>query len=75
MGYRNFNCGCNLFIEKSAIAIATAPSRELLDGLDQSEITSVVDHHKLCGLHTDKPIEIDIRPLCSTGSILYARMK
>ncbi|KAK3233405.1 hypothetical protein CYMTET_56294 [Cymbomonas tetramitiformis] len=60
----------------SRVAIVdTNNPQELLDGLDQSEITSVVDHHKLCGLHTDKPIEIDIRPLCSTGSILYARMK
>uniref|UniRef100_A0A7S4HGP8 inorganic diphosphatase n=1 Tax=Prymnesium polylepis TaxID=72548 RepID=A0A7S4HGP8_9EUKA len=48
---------------------------ELLDGVEKADVHSIVDHHKLCGLKTSKPLAMDIRPLCSTGSILYARAK
>ena len=48
---------------------------ELPDGVEAADIHSIVDHHKLSGLKTPKPIETDIRPLCSAGSILYARAK
>lgn len=41
----------------------------------QANVHSIVDHHKLSGLKTCKPLEVDIRSLCSTGSILYARAK
>jgi len=37
-------------------------------------ITSIVDHHKLCGISTESPIEVDIRPLCSAGSVIYERL-
>lgn len=47
---------------------------ELPDDLHPSMITSIVDHHKLCGLDTDTPIEVDIRPLCSVGSVIYERL-
>ncbi|KAK3266185.1 hypothetical protein CYMTET_25175 [Cymbomonas tetramitiformis] len=61
---------------QSRVAIVdTNNPKELPEGLGDSEVMSIVDHHKLCGLSTDKPLDIDIRPLCSTGSILYARMK
>ena len=43
--------------------------------LPQADVHSIVDHHKLCGLKTSKPLDIDIRPLCSAGSILYTRAK
>ncbi|KAL3903398.1 MAG: hypothetical protein SGPRY_011691, partial [Prymnesium sp.] len=41
----------------------------------QAALHSIVDHHKLCGFKTALPFEVDIRPLCSTGSVLYARAK
>lgn len=47
---------------------------ELPDDLDANMITSIVDHHKLCGLSTESPIEVDIRPLCSVGSVIYERL-
>jgi len=48
---------------------------ELPDGVEKASIHSIVDHHKLCGLKTSAPLEMDVRALCSTGSILYARAK
>jgi manganese-dependent inorganic pyrophosphatase len=48
---------------------------ELPEGVDSAATHSIVDHHKLCGLTTQAPLEIDVRPLCSTGSILYLRAK
>jgi inorganic pyrophosphatase/exopolyphosphatase len=32
-------------------------------------VHSIVDHHKLSGLRTSAPLEADIRPICSTGSV------
>uniref|UniRef100_A0A7S2HSX9 inorganic diphosphatase n=1 Tax=Haptolina brevifila TaxID=156173 RepID=A0A7S2HSX9_9EUKA len=48
---------------------------ELPEGVQNSKIHSIIDHHKLCGLKTNSPLELDVRPLCSTGSILYERSK
>jgi len=48
---------------------------ELPAGILETDIHSIIDHHKLSGLATSRPLEIDARPLCSTGSILYARAK
>jgi inorganic pyrophosphatase/exopolyphosphatase len=55
--------------------VDTNNPKELPDDLEVAELHSIVDHHKLCGLTTGSVLEIDIRPLCSTGSILYARAK
>jgi len=60
--------------EPVAIVDTNNPA-ELPDGLEKAEIHSIIDHHKLSGLKTIAPLEIDARPLCSTGSILYARAK
>jgi len=48
---------------------------ELPEGVEKARIHSIVDHHKLAGLTNAEPLEIDMRPLCSAGSILYARAK
>ncbi len=56
--------------------VDTNNPEELPEGVNRAAIHSVIDHHKLVGgLTTASPIEIDVRPLCSTGSILYARAK
>jgi len=64
-------------LEKDAhVAIVdTNNPAELPDGVEKANIHSIIDHHKLCGLKTSAPIEMDVRALCSTGSILYARAK
>merc|ERR1719217_953041 len=48
---------------------------ELPEGIEKAAIHSIVDHHKLAGLTNAEPLEVDMRPLCSAGSILYARAK
>merc|ERR1712151_121868 len=61
---------------KAPVAIVdTNNPAELPEGIDKASIHSIVDHHKLSGLANAEPLEIDMRPLCSAGSILYARAK
>eukprot|EP00929_Paragymnodinium_shiwhaense_P109833 TRINITY_DN76395_c0_g1_i1.p1 TRINITY_DN76395_c0_g1~~TRINITY_DN76395_c0_g1_i1.p1 ORF type:complete len:332 (+),score=80.89 TRINITY_DN76395_c0_g1_i1:80-1075(+) len=48
---------------------------ELPKDLEKNKIHSIVDHHKLFGLKYAEPVEVDIRTLCSAGSIVYARSK
>jgi len=56
--------------------VDTNNPKELPDGIEQATIHSIVDHHKLIGgLQSPKPIEVDLRPLCSATSIVYARAK
>jgi len=61
---------------ESLVAIVdTNNPEELPEHVESVQIHSIVDHHKLAGLSTAAPVEVDIRPLCSAGSIVYARMK
>lgn len=61
---------------KARVAIVdTNNPAELPAGVEKAFIHSIVDHHKLSGLANAEPLEIDMRPLCSAGSILYARAK
>lgn len=66
----------NTLDAKSPVAIVdTNNPQELPDGIVKASIHSIVDHHKLSGLTNSEPLEIDMRPLCSATSILYARAK
>jgi len=61
---------------KDPVAIVdTNNPGELPAGVQQADIHSIVDHHKLSGLTNAAPLEVDIRTLCSATSILYARAK
>jgi len=61
---------------KTAVAIVdTQNPAELPDGISKAAVHSIIDHHKMSGLSTSAPLEMDVRPLCSTGSILFARAK
>lgn len=57
----------------SVAIVDTNNSEELPDDISEANVTSIVDHHKLAGLTTAAPLEMDLRPLCSTGSVLYHR--
>ncbi|CAK0878262.1 unnamed protein product [Prorocentrum cordatum] len=62
--------------KKQAVALVdTNNPAELPEGIETASIHSIVDHHKLSGLESAEPLEVDMRPLCSAGSILYARAK
>mmetsp|Transcript_5765 Transcript_5765/g.16695 ORF Transcript_5765/g.16695 Transcript_5765/m.16695 type:complete len:333 (+) Transcript_5765:68-1066(+) len=61
---------------KTPVAVVdTNNPEELPRGIGKAHIHSIVDHHKLSGLANSEPLEIDMRPLCSATSILYARAK
>lgn len=61
--------------DKVAVVDTNNPE-ELPEDLEKAELHSIVDHHKLIGgLKTKAPFEVDMRPLCSATSILYARSK
>ena len=48
---------------------------ELPDAINQADIRAVIDHHKLVGgLETKAPIDITIRPLACTATIMYDLM-
>lgn len=62
--------------QQSVVAIVdTNNPAELPENVEKARIHSVIDHHKMAGLTTVAPLEVDMRVLCSAGSILYARMK
>lgn len=63
-------------VEKTPVAIVdTNNPEELPQGIEKAKVHSIIDHHKMSGLKTAAPLEMDVRPLCSTGSIIYSRAK
>ncbi|MDQ8193815.1 DHH family phosphoesterase [Coraliomargarita sp. SDUM461004] len=48
---------------------------QAIHGFAQAEIVEIIDHHRLGDVETIQPLSIDVRPLGSTASILYERIK
>ena len=46
-----------------------------IDGLERAEIIEIIDHHRLGDIETIQPLNVDVRPLGSTASILYDRIQ
>ncbi len=46
-----------------------------IHGLSEAVIVEIIDHHRLGDIETIQPLSIDARPLGSTASILYERIK
>ncbi len=73
-------------IEKPEIVGAIAPGApvvivdtnnpaELPDGINEADILGIIDHHKLVGgLETKGPIDITIRPLACTATLMHDLM-
>ncbi|MFT3689107.1 manganese-dependent inorganic pyrophosphatase [Paenirhodobacter sp.] len=60
--------------EKVVIVDTNNPA-ELPEGINKADITQIIDHHKLVGgLETKGPIDITIRPLACTATIMYDLM-
>lgn len=60
--------------EKVVIVDTNNPA-ELPEGINKADITAIIDHHKLVGgLETKGPIDITIRPLACTATIMYDLM-
>ncbi len=57
------------------IIVDTNNPAELPAGINDADIRAVIDHHKLVGgLETKGPIEITVRPLACTATIMYDLM-
>lgn len=57
------------------VVVDTNNPAELPDGINKADIRAVIDHHKLTGgLETPGPIEVTIRPLASTATLMYQLM-
>jgi len=53
------------------VIVDTNNPAELLDSINDADIQAIIDHHKLVGgLETKGPIDITIRPLACTATIL-----
>lgn len=57
------------------VIVDTNNPAELPEGINDADITAIIDHHKLVGgLETKGPIDITIRPLACTATIMYDLM-
>lgn len=56
------------------IIVDTNNPDELPDDLSRANIVQLVDHHKLAGLVSSAPLDVIIRPLASTASVMYETM-
>ena len=57
------------------VIVDTNNPAELPEGINNADITAIIDHHKLVGgLETKGPIDITIRPLACTATIMVDLM-
>ena len=57
------------------VIVDTNNPAELPEGINKADILAIIDHHKLVGgLETKGPIEITMRPLACTATILHDLM-
>ena len=59
----------------SIVIVDTNNPDELPDNINECEICGIIDHHKLIGgLETNRPIEVIIRPLACTATVMIEIM-
>ena len=57
--------------ESSVVVVDTNNPDELPDNINKCDILSIIDHHKLVGgLETSYPIDVIIRPLACTATVM-----
>lgn len=65
----------NLEAGASVVVVDTNNPQELPDNIAEAEITQIIDHHKLVGgLETAGPVDITMRPLACTATVMYDLM-
>ena len=61
--------------DQDCIVVDTNNPAELPDNINGANVTAIIDHHKLVGgLETKGPIDITIRPLACTATIMHDLM-
>jgi len=62
--------------DDEVIVVDTNNPQELFENINEANILQIIDHHKLIGgLETAGPIDITMRPLASTASVMYDLME
>ena len=65
----------NLDNGSSVVVVDTNNPDELPDNINECDILSIIDHHKLVGgLETNYPIDVIIRPLACTATVMIEIM-
>lgn len=58
--------------DDSVVIVDTNNPQELFENINETDILQIIDHHKLVGgLITEGPIDITLRALASTASVIY----
>ena len=61
--------------DQECVIVDTNNPAELPDNINNAKIIAIIDHHKLTGgLETNNPINITIRPLACTATIMHQMM-
>ncbi len=61
--------------DDNIVIVDTNNPQELLAGVNEANIMQIIDHHKLVGgLETKGPIEMTIRPVASTATVMHDLM-
>ncbi len=59
----------------TCVIVDTNNPAELPDGINDADVIQIIDHHKLTGgLETKGPIDITIKPLACTATVMYNLM-
>lgn len=58
--------------EDTVVIVDTNNPQELPENINETNIVTIIDHHKLVGgLTTNNPIDITVRPLACTATVMY----
>jgi manganese-dependent inorganic pyrophosphatase len=58
----------------SVVIVDTNNPQELPENVGETNIIAIIDHHKLSGLSTKAPLEITMKPLACTATLMYDMM-
>ncbi len=65
----------NLEAGTQVVVVDTNNPQELPDNIAEAEIIQIIDHHKLVGgIETAAPVDITMRPLACTATVMYDLM-
>ncbi len=60
---------------EQVVIVDTNNPQELPENINEAEVLQIIDHHKLVGgIETPKPIDITMRPLACTVTVMYDLM-
>lgn len=63
-----------LSVGDEVVIIDTNNPEELPDNIDEVKILKIVDHHKLAGLATSEPLDVFMKPVGSSSTLVYQRI-